>query len=472
MQLLCVIGYPNYPSYPGYPGYPPGAEGPVGPEGPIGGVGGVGGIGGVGGDGGVGPDGPDGPWPTGSPGPDGPWPGDPDYVPGVKPTRKPSHRGPTKTQQYKIHPFNNDHYSSIAQYYSGDKTDSSYTDYKNIQPVAALHSTKADISLYTNHRQYGSKYDTKPTSSVYGKKENTYNAGEINSLLQIVPISPPSKYDVADHRNTDFVKLSPQSYDHATHIESGQIKNVPKKGFEQLAVHDQGQYQKSVYYPTHNLQQQFFKDPNRSYKLGRQESIFNEGRYNNTVDRGYSNVDSKRISNEPSQLGGPSTVPEKQVNVRLEQSFQANPGLDAIGVQPPSSINVKPFPLPIGPDPQACPCYLVEPNNSTNVATSTTPTSVIGQFGFIPVIFVPYCPGDETDSSKMKVMFPSATPVPYACSACGTQDGKFGIKVLDVNQLGNIDYLKETLSQANLGFLNVPVKTVAERRRNRGRKTE
>lgn len=439
----------------------------MGPEGPIGGIGGVGGVGGVGGEGDVGPDGPDGPWPTGSPGPDGPWPGDPDYVPGIKPTRRPSHRGPLKSQLPKTYSSDTNYNDYITQHYPDNKSDFAYSDYnvKNIESTDLLHSTKIGAPLYTNDREY--EYGSKSSSLFYGKKGTTYNAGEINSLLQTRPTAPSLKY-LVDDKKIDSFKQTEQPYDHGIQKNLEPVTRLPQTGIEQISVPDQDEYQKSVFYPTYNLQQQSARKPHRPIKLGRQESLFNTPeQYNNSA-----NVDNKAISNVPFQSDGHIAVLEKQVNARLEQPFQANPGLDAIGVQPPSSINVKPFPLPIGPDPQACPCYLVESNNSINVSTSTTPTSVIGQFGFIPVIFVPYCPGDETDSSKMKVMFPSATPVPYACNACGTQDSNFGIQVLDVNQLGNVDYLKEVLSQANLGFLNVPVKTGPERRRNRSRKTE
>jgi len=234
-------------------------------------------------------------------------------------------------------------------------------------------------------------------------------------------------------------------------------------------VHDRSQYQKSISHPSYNSQRQSLKGSDQFNKL-RQEGVFNVNgmneQYNNSAD------EDKPISNVSFQLDGPFSTPEKQVNARLEQTFRTNPILDAIGVQPPSSINVKPLSLLIGPNPQACPCYLVEPNNNTNVATSSTLTSVIGQLGFIPVIFVPYCPDNEIDSNKMKIMFPSATPVPYACATCDTQDNKFVVKTLDINQLGNIDYLKEALNQSNLGFLNVPVKTNIERRRTKSRKAK
>lgn len=470
------VGYPAYPTYLEHtedsksPEGPGGPEGPVGNEGPVGGVGSIGDIGGVGDEGSVGPDGPDGPWPTGSPGPDGPWPGDPDYIPGVKPTRRPSYKGPIRNRYPVIHSFDTDKYNSISQYDFNNKTDSSYTGYtqKDIELSKLLsHPTKVNTSLYIHHRQYRPQYEIQSTSSVYGKQETTYNANKINSLLHTGSTPSSMKYEVGDYQYSDVLKLNSQLYNH--HTEPQQIKKSSKNDFKQFSVHNRDQYQKSILYPSYNSQRQSSTGLNQFNKLEQKEGAFNnkmDEQYNNSA-----NVDSKPISNVSFQSDGPFSSPERQVNARLEQTFRTNPVLDAIGVQPPSSINIKPFSLPIRPNPQACPCYLVEPNNNTNVATSSTLTSVFGQLGFIPVIFVPYCPGNEMDSNKMRIMFPSATPVPYACDTCDTQDSKFVVKMLDINQLGNIDYLKEALNQTNLGFLNVPVKTV-ERRRSKTRKAK
>jgi len=456
------VGYPSYPSYPEYTEDSKYPEGPIGPEGsvgPIGPEGSVGPIGGIGGEGDVGPDGPDGPWPTGSPGPDGPWPGDPDYVPGVKPTRKSSHIKPIRNH-YPTISFDTNKYNSISQYDFNNKSNSSYTGYtlKDIESLK-LHPTKNN--LYIKHDQYRPQYETQSTPSIYGKKETIYNANKINSMLQTS--SAPLKYEIEDQY---VFKLNSQLYDH---LIQQQIKKPPKNDFKQFSVHDRSQYQKSISYPSYNSQRQSPKGSDQFDKL-RQEGALNVNgmseQYNNSAD------EDKPISNVSFQLDGPFSTPEKQVNARLEQTFRTNPVLDAIGVQPPSSINVKPLSLPIGPNPQACPCYLVEPNNNTNVATSSTLTSVIGQLGFIPVIFVPYCPDNKMDSNKMKIMFPSATPVPYACATCDIQDNNFVVKTLDINQLGNIDYLKEALNQSNLGFLNVPVKTNIERRRTKSRKAK
>lgn len=157
----------------------------------------------------------------------------------------------------------------------------------------------------------------------------------------------------------------------------------------------------------------------------------------------------------------------KQVNQLSEQSIESKPELAAIGVHPPNTINIKPYQQSIGPDPQTCPCYLVEPTNNTATITSTTSIPLIGQLGFIPVVFIPYCPGDDvTDSTQnMKDMFPSAMPVPYACDACDSQNGRVETKLVSLNQLGNIENLREALRQAKLGFLNVSAHGQIERRR-------
>lgn len=434
-----ILDYPH-PGYTTYVDAQKSSEGPEGPSGSTGGIGKGGDVGGIG----------ENLWPTGAPGPNGPWPGDPDYVPPVK-THNPLHKESVKNQLSKNYSFDT-HANSGSSYYSKNKI-GSHTNYAIKDTEATLPSFRSTgTPSYTNQKQYKSQYEVPSTY----EKQKSYNAKEINSLQ---PVSTPPTLNYNDYENLDLLRLTPRpphNYE------------PPRYNYDQFSVHDEGPYQKSVFYP--NSQQQFSRGPSRS-KAGRQESTYNSRE--EYINSG--KVDSKSISNVP--LNGFPTGPENQVNARLEQSFQQsfqpNPGLDAIGVHPPSFINVKPFSLPIGPDPQACPCYLVEPNNSTNViATSTTPASIIGQFGFIPVIFVPYCPGDETDSSKMKVMFPSATPVLYACDTCSIQDSKLGVKTLDVKQLGNADYLKDILSQANLGFLNVPAKTNAERRRSKARRTE
>ncbi|KAL0128874.1 hypothetical protein PUN28_003918 [Cardiocondyla obscurior] len=459
---------PAYPSYPTYtedskgPEGPKGPEGLIGNEGPIGGIGGIGNIGNIGSDGGVGLDGPNGPWPTGSPGPNGPWPGDLNYIRDVKPTKRPSHKEPIRNHPL-IYSFNTDKYNSISQYDFSKKTGSSYTDYalKDIELSKLSRPTEVNASLYIHQGQYIPQYKTQSVLKISENKETAYNANKINSLLHTDSTPSSLKYEIED-QYANVPELNSQLYNYPIHAKSQQqIKKPLKNEFKPLSVHDRNQYQKSIFYSSYNSQQPS-KDLNQFDKLEQEEILTVDGEYNNSA-----RVDSKSISNISFHSDGHFSAPERQVNARLE-TFRTNPVLDAIGVQPPSSINVKPFSLPVGPNPQACPCYLVEQNNNTNVETSSTLTSVIGQLGFIPVIFVPYCPGNEMDSNKMKIMFPSATPVPYACNTCDTQDSKFVVKALDINQLGSIDYLKEILSQTNLGFFNVPVKTV-ERRESKSR---
>lgn len=308
-----------------------------------------------------------------------------------------------------MYPINIDNLVSV-NYYPTNETDILLT-----TPVSNIDQTKL------------------PVSPKIGIPEGIHhNKGRIISQFQIGP-----EYPIREREKIDLEELTPHLYEETFLPESQQIEKFPKKNS--------------------NL--------NR-HNFGRQENIFRtNGRYINPA-----NVDDK-LTNILIQLDESTIAPEKQVDEHFQLPFRKNPGMDAIGYPP---INVKPVPLPyVGPDPQACPCYLVEQSNSTNIATSRTSIPIIGQFGFIPVIFVPYCPGFEMDSNKMKIMFPSATPVPYACDACNAQDDKLGLMVLDVNQLDNIDYLRNLLGQANLGFLNVPVQAGTERRKSkRGKKAE
>lgn len=168
-------------------------------------------------------------------------------------------------------------------------------------------------------------------------------------------------------------------------------------------------------------------------------------------------------------------IPETNPDDQLTQSVtptsitpsNPNPRIGAIGVQPPHSSNGHTTTTtPVGPDPKACPCYIVDSNNATSqTTTSTTSTPLIGQLGFIPVIFVPYCPGGDADSDQMKAMFPTATPVPYPCNVCGAHDSQIRTQFLDLSQLGSIEQLKSAINQAKLGFLNVPSRIGVHRRK-------
>lgn len=95
---------------------------------------------------------------------------------------------------------------------------------------------------------------------------------------------------------------------------------------------------------------------------------------------------------------------------------------------PPFPIYVIPYPLPIVPSPGSCPCYLLNPgkNDSNTVPQEQGQSypmnqgyySPYGIIGFIPVVFVPSCPGNVTDMQTAQQNFPNAVPVPYNCAQC------------------------------------------------------
>lgn len=41
-----------------------------------------------------------------------------------------------------------------------------------------------------------------------------------------------------------------------------------------------------------------------------------------------------------------------------------------------------------------------------------------GIIGFVPVVFVPFCPGNNSDMNSAQQNFPNAVPVPYNCGQC------------------------------------------------------
>lgn len=115
---------------------------------------------------------------------------------------------------------------------------------------------------------------------------------------------------------------------------------------------------------------------------------------------------------------------------------------------PPFPIFITPYPLPIVPSPGSCPCYLVNPGNDTTQGQSSQGQSPHGQspqgqapngqyqgqsphapshgqtyapygiIGFIPVLFVPYCPGSASGMNTAQENFPNAVSVPYNCKQC------------------------------------------------------
>lgn len=103
------------------------------------------------------------------------------------------------------------------------------------------------------------------------------------------------------------------------------------------------------------------------------------------------------------------------------------PNYPPSGQQPPFPIYVIPYPLPIVPSPGSCPCYLLNPGRNDTTAVSQpqgqAPPSYQGQapygiIGFIPVVFLPSCPGNGHDMQMVQQSFPNAVPVPYNCAQC------------------------------------------------------
>lgn len=101
------------------------------------------------------------------------------------------------------------------------------------------------------------------------------------------------------------------------------------------------------------------------------------------------------------------------------------------GQMPPFPIYVIPYPLPIVPSPGSCPCYLLNPGNNDTTAVSQGQAQIppqgqqpaqsyapYGIIGFVPVVFVPYCPGNATGMNSAQQNFPNAVPVPYNCAQC------------------------------------------------------
>ncbi|XP_043678743.1 mucin-12-like [Vespula pensylvanica] len=467
-----LLGKSNYPIHIGYPSYLNGPEDLVEPEGSIGDVGGDG------------EPGPDGPWPTGSPGPDGPWPGDPEYYSGVIHSAQSRSRGPVKFVQLK----------SYTQITNSSSIKTGFPEQINLKSLIKSNSNFA--STISNDKLSEVSYPIKVSEVVDFDRNRfktqeyeqidegniNHNAKEINSLMHdTLKTSGHLKYTFSKNHTDNLekdeitdknIKAYGSKIEHKQNNQYEVIDDIrraeePKEDFEQFSVHRQKQYRKEFKFPVNHTfaSQDIIKDAlDQSYKIGHQGSrlIMHTKFDRYEENKGRENIDS----------------PEEQTIAVIEQvntsseAEQIDHSINATGVQPPHSINVKPFSLPLGPNPQACPCYLVESYKENDSTSSTTSIPLIGQLGFIPVIFVPYCPGNKADSHKMKLIYPSATPVPYACNACGTPDENVETKLLglQLDQLGNIENLKNILSVANLGFLNVPVRALTEKRKIRNRK--
>lgn len=446
---------------------------------PKGSIGDIGDIGDVGGDGEAGPDGP---WPTGSPGPDGPWPGDPEYYPGLIHSAQSRSRGPVKILRLKSYtPINT--ISSIKTAFPGDihlksliKSDSNIASaINNYKSSKVSYPMKLREIVDTDRDRFNiQEYEQIDLPSV------NHNAKEINTLMHdTFKTSGHLKHafsnvhtgnldkDEINDMNVDTygLKIEREQSNQYEVMEDIERTEEPKEDFERFPAHRHKQYRKEYKFPVNRTfpTQDIIKDA--PYNIDHQGNRFMV----RTKFDGYEeNTEEENIDSPKDQ----TVAVIKRINTSSELE-QTDYGINATGVQPPHPINVESFTLgPLGPNPQACPCYLVESYKENDIIGSTTSTPLIGQLGFIPVIFVPYCPGNKADSQKMKLIYPSATPVPYACNACGTSNGNIETKLvgLRLDQLGNIKDFMDILGTANLGFLNVPVRAIAENRKVRNRK--
>lgn len=133
---------------------------------------------------------------------------------------------------------------------------------------------------------------------------------------------------------------------------------------------------------------------------------------------------------------------------------------------------VIPYPLPVGPNPSTCPCYLVDSDKGTTTTPASTrppatgyPNGYVppyGVLGFIPVIFFPQCPGNSANSTMIQTIHPAAMQVPYPCSYCDPNQGQ--IRFLDLGAQGG-DSFKQVLAQAGLGLFDTPVRSISRKSR-------
>lgn len=73
-----------------------------------------------------------------------------------------------------------------------------------------------------------------------------------------------------------------------------------------------------------------------------------------------------------------------------------------------------------------------------------------GIIGFVPVVFVPYCPGNASGMNSAQQNFPNAVPVPYNCAQCQASRDVYsylgrlnGGRSLDFGDLKEIKSLSE-----------------------------
>lgn len=319
-------------------------------------------------------------------------------------------------------------------------------------PVGPLHTSQKNLDAHNQNQYHNDNY--------YGQARVAHVNNEIthhrsNEFEIKYKSQNANKAETTDKKRTEF------------DLNEFYRKDARKENFGARKFHTQHNYQDIA---------------NMLEKHRKQEGFAGvlQDQHGYSIDIGQGWPDSDLLAEGPDNTdvfqGLPGYEPQQpasgisQVNTTLSKNPQSKPGLSAIGVHPPGPINIKPIPFPIGPDPETCPCVLVETTNNTtdSLLASTPPPSipiVTGQLGFIPVIFVPYCPGEKADSENMmRTMFPTATPVPYPCSACSQHEAIVGNKFLDISQLNNIEQIRQALGQANLGLLNVPVKSQALRR--------
>ncbi|KAI4484479.1 hypothetical protein M0804_007045 [Polistes exclamans] len=476
-----LLRRPSHPIRGGYPSYPNGPEGPVGPTGPIGDIGGIGDVGGEG------EPGPNGPWPTGSPGPDGPWPGDPKYYPDTIPPEQSRYRNPVKILSLKSYTPVNTNLSIKTSFprqmnlKSFIKSNSNFTGAINNGELSEISSPiKVSEIVDIDHSRFKmQKYEHFNEFDIYQENIN-HNAKAINSLMHdTLKTSDHLKYtfsknktdNLEKHETTDTnVKpygLRTENKENSRYevTEDTSLDEEPEANFEQVPVNHQKHYRKEFQYlANHSYEfQDIIEGPqNQPYKIDHQGSRLI---VHTKFDKHEENGRGENIDSPEEQ----TVELIKQVNTSSEGE-RADHSITATGVQPPHPINIKSFSSSVEPNPQACPCYLVDSYKEHDIISSTASTPLIGQLGFIPVIFVPYCPDNKANNYKIKLMYPSAASVPYACNACNTSGGNIETKLIGLDQLNNIENLKDILSQANLGFLNVPVKAVPERRKIRSRK--
>lgn len=138
-----------------------------------------------------------------------------------------------------------------------------------------------------------------------------------------------------------------------------------------------------------------------------------------------------------------------------------------------------PLALPNVPYPSTCPCYYMESQKNNTNMSPVSAQSLINQhfgngqtgqggmaaFGFIPLLFVPYCGQNGTNANALQGSFPSAIATPYPCSACNYQQGPQGRSLGDGAENNSF---QQVMALANINpFANSFVKSPHRRVRAR-----